>query len=453
MIDGKRTSSFLHTSLAIIVIMSFIYAAATLLILNFALPEQQIIIAQPFDNASLSEYSNPYYGFEIEYPSNWTSSESDIPSNATIYSVLNIVPPISEDPNLSTNLQIGIEDLEIEQLPSLDQYARDTINAYRNTYSNFTLESVQTNSTISGMPAYEIVFTDSSDGIDRKLVETGVIDETSNRAYYLFFETDNSTYDQFYPVARDIIDSFQLVNLSSSSLDEDINGIIEDESTSAFSGEDTTEDFSPFEMEDSGTTDMQDFELLMNSFTNSIFNGSSTFGAVGTSMIEDIKISGITIAEGNEPGRNSLTDNNAQDNDTDDLTVNLISSDIDSNDSVTIIAARIPFNIQDILSLASMSEENPLSNEMIPFAGEGLSQGFNPFEFVSNLQIGSTNLISPDWSSPQSVNMSLVGGGEGGIAEERMTTINPPALSQIEDDSLDLVFVSVIPYTGSLKSQ
>jgi hypothetical protein len=442
MINGKRTSSLTFT-----VIMSFICVAATLLILNFALPEQQIIIAQPFDNASLSEYSNPYYGFEIEYPSDWTSSESDVSSNTTIYSVLNIVPPISEDPNLTTNLQIGIEDLEIEQLPSLEQYARDTINAYRNTYSNFTLESAKTNSTISGMPAYEIVFTDSSDGIDRRLVETGVIDETSNRAYYLFFETDNSTYDQFYPVARDIIDSFQLVDISSL-LDEGINETMEEESTSAFSGEDTTEGFSPFEMQDSGTTGMQDFELLMNSFTNSIFNGSSTFGAVGTSMIEDIKISGITIAEENEPGRNSLTDNNAQDNDTDDLTVNLISSDIDSNDSVTIIAARIPFNIQDILSLASMSEENPLSNEMIPFAGEGLSQGFNPFEFVSNLQIGSTNLISPDWSSPQFVNMSLVGGGEGGKAGEEMATINPAPLSQIEEDSLDLVFVSVIPYTG-----
>jgi hypothetical protein len=408
--NGKRTLSFLHTSLAFIIFMSFIYAAASILFLNFVFPEQQIIIAQPFDNISLSEYSNPYYGFEIEYPSDWTSSESDIPSNTTIYSVLNIVPPISEDPNLTTNLQIGIEDLEIEQLPSLEQYTRDTINAYRNAYSNFTLESAKTNSTISGMPAYEIIFTDSSDGIDRKLVETGIIDETSNRAYYLFFETDNSTYDQFYPVARDIISSFQLVDVSSSSLDEGINGTMEDESTSAFPGEDSMQGFSPFEMDDSEMTGMKDFELLMNSFTNSIFNGSSTFGAVGTSMIEDIKISGITIVEGNNSGRNSLTDNNAQDNDTDELTVNLISSDMDSNDSVTIIAARIPFNIQDMLSLASMSEENPLSNEMIPFAGEELSRGFNPFEFVSNLQIGSTNLISPDWSSPQSVNMSLVGG-------------------------------------------
>ena len=58
----------------------------------------------------------------------------------------------------------------------------------------------------------------------------------------------------------------------------------------------------------------------------------------------------------------------------------------------------------------------------------------------SDKPVGSTNLISPDWSSPQSVNMNLVGGGG-------VKTNNP--LSQMEKDSLDLVFVSVIPYTGS----
>jgi hypothetical protein len=195
LLHENRISSF-------IVIMLFT-CAAMLLLLDCALFEQHNILAQLSSiNTSLSEYSNPYYGFEIEYPSDWTYTESDIPSNATIYSVLNIVPPISDDPNLSTNLQIGVEDLEIGQLLSLDQYARDTINAYRNSYSNFTLESVKTNSTISEMPAYEIVFTDSSDGIDRKLVETGVIDETNNRAYYLFFETDNSTYDQLSNCSR-----------------------------------------------------------------------------------------------------------------------------------------------------------------------------------------------------------------------------------------------------------
>ena len=40
-----------------------------------------------------------------------------------------------------------------------------------------------------------------------------------------------------------------------------------------------------------------DFEQFMNSFADSIFNGSSTFGAVGTSMVNGIKVSGITIED------------------------------------------------------------------------------------------------------------------------------------------------------------
>jgi hypothetical protein len=418
-------------------IISFTFPAV-LLFLACAPFGQQIIAQLSSDNVSLSTYSDPYYGFDIEYPSDWTYTESDIPSNATIYSVLDIVPPLSDDPSLSTNLQIGIEDLEIGQLPSLEQYARNTINAYRSSYSNFSIESVQTNSTISGMPAYEIVFTDSSDGLIRKSVETGVIDETNNRAYYLFFETKNSTYDQFYPTVQDTFDSFQLVD-SSSLLDEDVNGITEDESFFDFQDENSSEGFSPLGEGDSGIAGMQDFELFMNSFADSIFNGSSTFGAVGTSMIGGIKIAGIAVEE-NDFGGNSLSANNDNDNETNSLTVNLITSDINSNHSVTVIAVRIPFSMQDILSLASLSEGNQLGNEITPFAGQGLSQDFNPFESLSNLQLGSTNLINPDWSSPQSVNLNLLGGGE------RVTT---DLFSPMEEDSLDLVFVSVIPYTGN----
>ena len=395
---------------------------------------QQIVAKSVSDNVPFFEYSNPYYGFNIEFPSDWTYTESDVGSNYTIYSILNIAPPISQDPTLSTNVQIGIEDLEIGQLPSLDQYARDTVNAYRNSYSNFSLKSVQTNSNISGMPAYEIIFTDSSDGLTRMLVETGVIDETTNRAYYLIFETENSTYSQYYPIVQDIFDSFELAD-SSTLLDEDINSNTDNESLFSFPDEDLTESFSPFGKGDSGLAGMQDFDLFMNSFANSIFNGSSTIGAIGTSIVAGIKVAGITIVEDT-----SLSNGEVRSNEMDGLTVNLIASDIISNDSVTVIAARIPFSIQDMLSFVSMNEENQFGSEITPFTGQELSQNLNPFESLSNLQIGSTNLISPDWSSPQSVNMNLVGG-------EGVKTNNP--LSQMEKDSLDLVFVSVIPYTGN----
>ena len=70
-----------------------------------------------------------------------------------------------------------------------------------------------------------------------------------------------------------------------------------------------------------------------------------------------------------------------------------------------------------------------------------LFQDFNPFELLSDLQIGSTSLVRPDWSTTQSLAMSLVGGGSGGVTSSSPTQME-------EEDTLDLVFVSVIPYTG-----
>lgn len=165
------------------------------------------------NGSSFLSYSNPYYGFDISYPPNWTYSEYEISSNVTVHPIVDIVPPISDDPNLATNLQIGIEDLELDDFPNLERYARNTVSAYQNSFSNFSIESVMTNSTISGMPAYEIVFKDTFDGLERKSIETGFIDKNDNKAYYLLFNTRSAQYDQFYPIVRDVFDSFRSVSI------------------------------------------------------------------------------------------------------------------------------------------------------------------------------------------------------------------------------------------------
>jgi hypothetical protein len=105
------------------------------------------------------KYSNPAYGFDISYPSDWSYTESEIPSNATIYSVVDFYPPISSDSNLQTNLQIGIQALDAIQPPDLNLYARDSVNYYRNNNANFSLVSARINDTVSGMPACELIFT------------------------------------------------------------------------------------------------------------------------------------------------------------------------------------------------------------------------------------------------------------------------------------------------------
>ena len=59
-------------------------------------------------NISFLTYENPIYGISIEYPSAWTYQEPEEESsaNTTIFSIVDISPPISENPNVATNFQM-----------------------------------------------------------------------------------------------------------------------------------------------------------------------------------------------------------------------------------------------------------------------------------------------------------------------------------------------------------
>ena len=212
----------------------------------------------------------------------------------------------------------------------------------------------------------------------------------------------------------------------------------------------------PFSSSSSST---MDFDLFLESFANSIFNGTSTFGVVGTSIVNGIEVSGITINK----SQNRLSvilsntatevgiDNNITGTET--TTTASTSPTTAASNSVSIIAMRIPINIADILSMAaasSSSNDNVLVNATGDFAENQddafSSDSFSPFSLLSNLQIGSSILIDVDWSEPQMVTMDLVGGsGSRGTSQEQEEE------SQLNSDNMttaDFVLVSVIPYTG-----
>jgi hypothetical protein len=161
-------------------------------------------------------YNNSEYGIIMNYPSDWSYQEAQAPTNAAIFPIVSMFPPISDDPNAVTFLEIGIEDLGNPF--SIDEYSRSTINAYRESRQNFDLVSSNTEDTLSGLPAYGLVFTDSANGTDRKLMEVGALDSDNNRVYYLLFNTEESRYDLFVPALESIIDSFQLASVDGSTI-------------------------------------------------------------------------------------------------------------------------------------------------------------------------------------------------------------------------------------------
>jgi hypothetical protein len=240
-----------------------------------------------------------------------------------------------------------------------------------------------------------------------------------------------------------------LIVATGSSLD------FEDESVTY--GEDQVSSI-PFSSSSSSSSTM-DFDFFLDSFADSIFNGTSTFGGVGTSIVNGIEVSGITI----DKSQNRLSvilsntatevgiDNNITGTETTTTTASTSPTTAASN-SVSIIAMRIPINIADILSMAAASSSN--DNVRINATGDFgenqddafSSDSFSPFSLLSNLQIGSSILIDVDWSEPQMVTMDLVGGsGSRGTSQEQEEQ------SQLNSDNMttaDFVLVSVIPYTG-----
>ena len=410
-------------------------------------------------NISFLTYENPIYGISIEYPSAWTYQEPEEESsaNTTIFSIVDISPPISEDPNVATNFQMGIENLQSPV--SLDQYARTVINSYRGNL-NFSLISVDLNSTLSGRPAYQIIFTDvTEDGIERKSIERGTVDEVNNRVYYVAFNTETSMYEKFLPIVRTMMNSLELDTSNMRSM-ENLDSTTSLGDDSSITDSMPLDDAIPFLNEQpslpfsSPPSSSMDFELFMESFTNSIFNGTSIFGGVGASMVNGVKVSGISL-DSNESrllvtlsgtptqllGRNNNTSL------TNDTTSTATTINAESMNSVTVIAMRIPINLADILSLAQASSSQSLDNDMMTedmgFNEDSIfpSDSFNPFSLLSGMQIGSSSLTNADWSVPQTVAMNLVGGSNNYEQQQQYYSNNT--------STTDLLFVSVIPYTGS----
>lgn len=411
-------------------------------------------------NISFLTYENPIYGISIEYPSAGTYQEPEEESsaNTTIFSIVDISPPISEDPNVATNFQMGIENLQSPV--SLDQYARTVVNSYRGNL-NFSLISVDLNSTLSGRPAYQIIFTDvTEDGIERKSIERGTVDEVNNRVYYVAFNTETSMYEKFLPIVRTMMNSLKLDTSNMSSM-ENLNSTTSLGNDSSITDSMPLDDAIPFLNEQpslpfsSSPSSSMDFELFMESFTNSIFNGTSIFGGVGASMVNGVKVSGISL-DSNESrllvtlsgtptqllGRNNNTGL------TNDTTSTMTTTNAESLNSVTVIAMRIPINLADILTLAQASSSQSLDNDMMTedmgFNEDSIfpSDSFNPFSLLSSMQIGSSSLTNADWSVPQTVAMNSVGGSNNYEEQQQQYYSN-------NTSTTDLLFVSVIPYTGS----
>jgi hypothetical protein len=206
----------------------------------------------------------------------------------------------------------------------------------------------------------------------------------------------------------------------------------------------------------STSSSTMDFGMFMDSFAKSVFNGTSTFAGVGTSIVDGVQVSGISLDKSQNQLSITLSRTATQvrgaNNVTDTDTTTIPTSNIPNSDSVSLIAMRLPISMSEILSMATGSSsssgldvldsgtgDDTTENQLSSFPSD--SSSLNPFLLLSSLEIGSSTLIDVDWSEPQTVTMELMGSGR--TNQEQVQQLN-----STHGTMADFVLVSVIPYTG-----
>ncbi|MDQ3966939.1 MAG: hypothetical protein M3275_00920 [Thermoproteota archaeon] len=157
-------------------------------------------------------YDNPNYGIQIRYPQDWAYIDSGAFSTGEAVAAVIFMPAIDAlqfrmtPPSTSVTvltLQLPFGNMDVRLL------ADYILSSSAPQDRDYQLISTNPNATLSGMPAYEAVAI-SLEPEENRTKSYVVMAIQGNRAYTVAYESQESTFEQFLPVARDMINSFTI---------------------------------------------------------------------------------------------------------------------------------------------------------------------------------------------------------------------------------------------------
>jgi hypothetical protein len=158
-------------------------------------------------------YENSTYGIRIQYPPNWYKSIGYVPANVSEsgnnQGIISFFPHSKKD---AAAVKVSINYLNTTK--SVAEYLSDTIVAYRDNIEHFKPIESTTNSTLSGLAAYRLLYTSANDyrfapKTDYfKDLEVGTIE--GGRVYYIQYRNDPTQFDNDLPIVQKMINSFQV---------------------------------------------------------------------------------------------------------------------------------------------------------------------------------------------------------------------------------------------------
>jgi hypothetical protein len=204
----KRRKVTLHTSLILFAIL----LANSILSVYYNCQQSAAQTINTSENiakktAGFLTYTNPIYGFRIEYPTEWEKIDfGQAIEEDDRHIVVTFLSP-SEDTLDRFREYLIIQVGKIMFNRSLEYYIDTQINSLRHSLPNF--EIVESNATIlAGNLAHTIVYMFKVGEDEYKVTEVWIIKD--NKLYYLKFSTESENSGNYGSTIRKMIDSFRI---------------------------------------------------------------------------------------------------------------------------------------------------------------------------------------------------------------------------------------------------
>ncbi len=180
----------------------------------------QNVHAQSLTN--VIDYSNPIYNINIQYPSDWEKNETNynVP-DVRVKTIVSFYPPLENPSDPFYDSLVVYRDEGIFYQADLDEYLDEVIEIYESNLVDFELLQSFTTSTLDGKPAYSLTYTytfeaENGDGDDIpvKGYEIGTLVNNNNSAYSITFDAEENVFDDYFPIAQGMINTFTISPLS-----------------------------------------------------------------------------------------------------------------------------------------------------------------------------------------------------------------------------------------------
>ncbi len=163
-----------------------------------------------FNNVTFKTYENPGFGLSIQYPSSWAGiqlrADPFAQTNTSIVAVFEAPRENLSDP-YRENLILSVQG-PLEDTISLEEYTQNSLNAFRSMSDSISiLESSP--STLSGLPAHEIIYLSGLQNLNLKKMQTFTI-VNDNTAYVVTFGAEESQFDKYIPAIMKMVNSIRI---------------------------------------------------------------------------------------------------------------------------------------------------------------------------------------------------------------------------------------------------